>query len=134
MNEIEFKKEKSKRRNCLILEDNPSRFNYLINLAFQICYPYIDKLIIVTIAKDAIEELNKTKEFNLIMLDHDLDGKVYTNSENFNNGYQVCKFIKENNIKYGLCIIHTLNEYAAPKMLDMLKDTGQVIYKPCVDL
>jgi hypothetical protein len=101
---------------------------------FAIGYPYLTKLIITTTAKDAIEELSRIKEWNLISLDHDLDGQVYVASENFNTGFTVAKFIKENNIKFNLCVIHTLNEYAVPKMLEVLKDTGKVIYRPCVDL
>lgn len=134
MNEVRFKKAMSACRPILILEDNPARYEYLINLAFTVCYPYAKKIIIATTATDAIEELVRYPEWALIMLDHDLDGQVYVASENSNTGYQVCKFIKEKGIKYGTCIIHTLNEYAAPKMLKELEGTGRAIYKPCVDL
>ncbi len=135
MNETTFiEAHKNCGKPCLILEDNPARYEYLISLLFQLTFPFMGKLIITTTAKDAIDELARLKEFNIIMLDHDLDGQVYVKPENPNTGYQVAKFIKENSVKFDLCIIHTLNEFAAPKMLDVLKDTGKVIYKPCVDL
>lgn len=122
---------------ALILEDNPTRYPYLINLMFQIAYPVLEKLVIVTTAKAAKEELGRYKEWDFIMLDHDLDGQVYckNENENENTGYQVAKFIKENKIKFKVCIIHTLNEYAVPKMMKELEGVeGQVVYKPCVDL
>ena len=121
--------------NCLILEDNPLRYPYLVNLMFEICYPNVRKLVIVTTAEAAKRELSDGSMWNVIMLDHDLDGKVYTDSEEENNGYQVAKFMVEAKVKYELCIVHTLNDYAVPKMLKVLKDgTGKAIYKPCVDL
>ncbi len=124
-------------KNCLILEDNPARYPYLINQMFVICYPLMERLIITTTAKAAKEELSKQESWNVIMLDHDLDGQVFVNPENFNTGYQVCKYIIEKNIKFELCIIHTLNDYVVKKMMDCLnKNTvgGKVIYKPCLDL
>jgi len=96
----------------------------------------MDRLIMTTTAKIAIEELSRFKKWNVIMLDHDLDGQVYVNPENENTGYQVAKFIVENKIKFDTCIIHTLNDYAAPKMIGLLNiaNLGKVVYKPCVDL
>jgi len=120
-------------KNCLILEDNPARYPYLINQMFSICYPIMEKLVIVTTARKAKHELSMC-DWNVIMLDHDLDGQVYTLSENENTGYQVAKFIKEHNIKYELVIIHSLNEFAVPKMQVALEGTGKVIYRPCMDL
>jgi CheY-like chemotaxis protein len=134
LNENDFKLERSSGKPCLILEDNPARYSYLIEQLFSITFPYMNKLIVVTTAKDAMDELERLKEFNVIMLDHDLDGQVYVKPENPNTGYQVAKFIREHKIKFDLCIVHTLNEYAVPKMLEVLKDSGKVIYKPCVDL
>jgi CheY-like chemotaxis protein len=123
---------------CLILEDNPARYQYLINLMFEISFPIMKTLVITTTAKAAIEELERFKHWDIIMLDHDLDGKVYCNSENFNTGYTVAKFIVTNSNTFFYCFIHTLNDIAVPKMLDVLKlsdcKEGKVIYKPCVDL
>ena len=123
--------------NCLILEDNPARYPYLINLMFQISFPIMERLVITTTAKAAIEELKQFKHWDIIMLDHDLDGQIYCASENFNTGYQVAKFIVENKNTCFYCIVHTLNDLAAPKMIGLLNKTtrtGKVIYKPCVDL
>lgn len=119
---------------CLILEDNPARYPYLVNLMFELTFPFLHKLVITTTAKSAVEELSREKKWNVIMLDHDLDGQVYVNPENLNTGYQVAKYIKEFKVEFQLCILHSLNEYAVPRMQDVLKGCGKVIYKPCVDL
>lgn len=121
----------------LILEDNPARFPYLINLMFEISFPVMKRLVIVTTAEAAIEELKKTKHWDIVMLDHDLDGQIYCASENNNTGYQVAKFFVENENTCHICIVHTLNDIAAPKMIGLLNKTdrtGKVVYKPCVDL
>ncbi len=117
----------------LILEDNPARFPFLINKMSMICYPYIDLLIIATTAEEAMNELKRHRLWNVIMLDHDLDGRTYVDSDERNTGYQVAKFIRENKIEFGLCIIHSLNQNGSKRILNLLKDYGKVIYSPCVD-
>lgn len=136
MSELEFKNLKTGYENTLILEDNPARYEYLIGLLLSICGPIVKRIVITTTAKAAIDELSRdlTIMWGVIMLDHDLDGQVYVVPANPNTGYQVCKYIRDNGVKYDLCIIHTLNEFAAPKMISALQGTGRVIYKPCVDL
>jgi CheY-like chemotaxis protein len=124
---------KYKARCSLILDDNPARYTYLIKIMVSLSFPYCDKIVIVSTAERAIEELKKEEVWNIIMLDHDLDGSRFISNSD-GTGYDVAKFIKDSQIKYNLCIIHTTNDHIVNKMMKELKDTGIVKYKPCVDL
>lgn len=115
---------------CLILEDDPARYPYLINMMFAICYPLITRLIICTTAEKANQELLRIKEFNVIMLDHDLDSIA----GGINSGLTVANTIKSNNIKFELCIIHSLNYFGASKMKQILDSCGKTIFRPCLNL
>lgn len=62
------------------------------------------------------------EEFDVIYLDHDLDGRVYVPSDEPNTGYQLAKWIAEYNIPYKEMITHTFNEDGAKRILDVLPD------------
>lgn len=121
-------------RCSLILDDNPVRYPHLIEVAMSLCYPYCDKIVIVSTSKRAIDELSKEKEWNIIMLDHDLDGSLFLAGDAVNTGFEVAKYIKNNHVKYNACIVHTSNDYVIKKMMEELKGTGNFYYKPCIDL
>ena len=50
--------------------------------------------------------------YDLICLDHDLGGEAFIDSNYYNTGYTLAKFILENNIKSKV-VIHSLNPVGA---------------------
>lgn len=125
-----------KSKSCLILDDNPARFTTLVEQVEQIAFPYMERIIIVTTAQRAIKELEH-KSWNVISLDHDLDGQVYVASENPNTGFTVAKFIVDNNIVFNTLLIHTLNDVGARNMYKVLQESvyaRRVFIKPCIDM
>lgn len=66
------------------------------------------------------KKLYKEKgEFDLIMLDHDLDGRVYVPSEEPNTGYQFAKFLRDEKTK-SVIIVHSMNKKGASNILKEL--------------
>ena len=125
-----------KSKSCLILDDNPARFTNLVEEVERIAYPYMEHIVIVTTAQRAIKELEH-KSWNVISLDHDLDGQVYVASENQNTGFTVAKYIADNHITFNTLLIHTLNDVGArnmQKVLQVSKYASRVFIKPCIDL
>lgn len=82
---------------------------------------------------DAIKELKKKKEFDLIFLDHDLGGPFIMDSNEDNTGYQVARFIRNNNIKYGRVIVHTVNPAGAFNICSILKGAERVPFPYLID-
>ncbi|KKK89291.1 hypothetical protein LCGC14_2734560 [marine sediment metagenome] len=115
----------------LILDDDAYRFRILHRWAETVvgaCKP-----IYVKTANEAIEELQKQERWDLLMLDHDLGGRVFVLPEDPDTGYQVAKFIVEHNIKFDRCILHSLNDAAAQFMGHHLKEAGgRVSYVPII--
>ena len=70
---------------------------------------------IVDNAKDAIKLLS-TEEFSFIMLDHDLGGEVFVDSEKENTGYQVAKALINTSNANKPVVIHSWNVPAAQRM------------------
>ena len=62
--------------------------------------------------EDAIKELKKFK-YDIIDLDHDLGEEK--------SGYDICKYIIENNIKCSEFRIHTMNPVGRENMMHLLK-------------
>lgn len=78
-----------------------------------------DSIIICNNAEDA-KLILLTIKFDLIYLDHDLEGRVFVKSEEPNTGYQVAKIIPDTINKETPIILHTLNERCVNKMLSVL--------------
>jgi len=58
-----------------------------------------------------------------MFLDHDLGGRIWTDSGEENTGYQFVKWIiEENKQKNTLIYIHSMNPIGANKMLNLLLD------------
>lgn len=100
-----------------ILEDSNARIKYFKSR--------LDKkgniLEIAKTVKEGEKILGKHSFWDMILLDHDLDGEVFVDSNNDNTGYQLAKFIKQY-IDYGRAIIHTMNPAGAVNMKAVLKD------------
>lgn len=102
--------------NILILEDDPKRIRlFMDHLNIQGNY-----VIVTGQVEEAKELLSSDKTFDMILLDHDLDGRVNVPSEEPNTGYQLAKWIAENNIQFGDCIVHSYNDKGAAKMVEVL--------------
>ena len=64
-------------------------------------------------------------DFSVMFLDHDLGGRIWTDSSEENTGYQFTKLIVENQKqKNALIYIHSMNPIGANKMLNLLLDNG----------
>jgi CheY-like chemotaxis protein len=68
------------------------------------------------------KEILKKQKFDVIFLDHDLDFLTYVQSEMPNTGYQLVKFMKENNISANKIYAHTMNEHGAKNMVGLLPE------------
>lgn len=73
-------------------------------------------------ASDAINALSLiNKEWDIVFLDHDLEGKIFVPSSYQNTGYTVAKFISEHdNIKINQIIIHSMNPQGANNIKNIL--------------
>lgn len=92
----------------LLLEDNNNRITYFQN-ALQ-----AHTLIVCRHAKAAKKALHK-HQFDLIFLDHDLQG-IPAEPESDNCGSEVARYIAEEIIAYGAIILHTENEIGRDAM------------------
>ena len=101
----------------LFLDDDPVRVNIARNRYQK------HELHIATTVEEAIQLINKFSPFDLVCLDHDLDGKVYTPSDE-HSGFWVAKYIAEQLTKEQLpknIIVHTWNRNGAKKMVAILR-------------
>jgi CheY-like chemotaxis protein len=98
----------------LILEDNTERVNiFRKNLEHEHELHFYDQV------EDAKTALDALGPFDIIYLDHDLDGRVFVDSEEPNTGYQLARYIAENNVG-GKIILHTMNPWGAARMKRVL--------------
>jgi response regulator of citrate/malate metabolism len=103
-----------------ILEDDPNRMKTLRGVL-------ISHEIVWSDTVDKAKELfDKEKPFDLILLDHDLGGEIFVDSELPNTGFQFVKFLAENKeaINNAQIILHTMNRPGAERMHHHLKDNG----------
>lgn len=77
----------------LILEDDPQRHNF-----FNAHFGRYNELYITTSVEEAIEIFQRNKPFDVIFLDHDLDGRVYVPSNELNTGFQFAKYLSDQKI------------------------------------
>jgi len=110
----------------LLLEDNPYRIEKFKELFKN------QELFIFDDVQDAFLAC-KENEFPVMFLDHDLDQKIWVDSNEENTGYQFVKKIVEAGLqKESLCYIHSMNPIGANKMLNYLLDNGRdCIWIPC---
>jgi hypothetical protein len=113
----------------LILDDDPMRYPALITYAKAMVY---DAEIIMVLDAEAAKEVLKrfACEWDLLLLDHDLGGMVYVDSNQPNTGYEVAKFISEHGVKFKTCIIHSMNTAGVRNMKAELEGLGDVYHTP----
>lgn len=100
-----------------VLEDNSERITVFTSRYLK------DKLTVCNNAGTAIAILAYVK-FDLIYLDHDLEGRVYVPSEHPNTGYNVAAHISKGCNVDTPVVLHTHNEYAVSKVLGILSSSG----------
>lgn len=96
-----------------ILEDSQHRIDFFKETMSK------HKLFVAKDVEKAKDVFEKNKPFDLIMLDHDLGGRVFVNPREENTGYQFAKFLKNQNNKT-LIVIHSSNVNAAALMKNIL--------------
>jgi len=80
----------------------------------------------------AIEYLGLTEEpWELVMLDHDLGGQVYQNSDEENCGMEVVRYIERTRPKIERIVVHSWNAPAGREMQERLQQAGyDTAYQP----
>lgn len=97
--------------NILFLDDNIDRCNW-----FRSQYPYAD---IVHTSSACISHLRKN-EYDVVLLDHDLGGEIWVDSNREDCGMEVVRWICDNNPKIRKIVIHSHNLPAAGEMMAKL--------------
>jgi len=102
----------------LVLEDNSVRMKIFKEFDF--------KLIHVEHVKDCIEQIELADVIETLWLDHDLDGQIYVDSKSKNCGYEIVRYLQQNDHKAKIkqIHIHPHNNYAAPYMTHDLQLAG----------
>jgi len=100
--------------NIFVLEDNADRIK-------EFASRYIKySLVICNNVEKAISILTLIK-FDIVFLDHDLEGKVYVPPTNPNTGTRVCEMIVKGPNSDTPTIVHTFNHVAAERMMGILR-------------
>jgi len=114
--------------NIFILDDDVMRHRTLIKRALEIAN--VDKneanIVTATTSDEAVKKLQEQDSWDILMLDHDLGGEIFVESTKENTGYQVAKFIKEKDIKFEKCILHSMNPVGIKNMAEELAGLGRV--------
>lgn len=101
--------------NIFILEDDPNRMKiFRRNL--------IGHTIFHAEHVEDGKKILSSEKVDYIFLDHDLGGKVYVDSSEPDTGYQMAKWIAENDIKYQRLIVHSLNGPGAKNIKGVIFD------------
>jgi len=102
----------------LFLDDNPYRC-----LAATRTFVGGDLYITHTV-QGTIHLLETTGSFGFVTLDHDLNGEEYVNSSRPDCGMEVARWIVTNKPTIGKINVHSWNNDAADKMVDILGSAG----------
>lgn len=100
----------------LVLEDSPARIEIFKKKLKDHDVYYFDNV------KQATQAIELLGPFDYYFIDHDLDDKVYVDSEEENTGYQLAKYMAENNATYETVIIHSMNSVGSENIKNVLKD------------
>jgi hypothetical protein len=101
--------------NVLILEDNQERIK-----KFRSAFPFA----VIVEDVDSAKKAFLNDRFNLVFLDHDLGGEIYVDSNKYNTGMTIVKWIVENKIVIDTIVIHTCNKTAGNEMFRKLEDAN----------
>jgi response regulator RpfG family c-di-GMP phosphodiesterase len=78
-------------------------------------------------ADETIEAIKKEKKVDYLFLDHDLGGQVYVDSNEYNTGMTVAKWLTKNKetLDIGYIILHSFNPAGAKNMAHELRGIFQ---------
>lgn len=111
-------------KKILVLDDREVRHEY-----FKDYYRYRDIDHVYSATECIFFLENYSHEYDIVTLDHDLNGGAYESSDQQNSGYTVAKWLSENKDKQPETIlIHSMNEHGAKKMMELLPSAKWV---PC---
>ncbi len=97
-----------------ILEDTEERIK-------RFCHDLVNhKLFVYDNVDMAKEDFNKHGPYDAIFLDHDLDQKIFVDSDDDNTGYKFAVYMSEQGHDGKNVIIHTLNPAGARRMMHAL--------------
>ncbi|KKL88073.1 hypothetical protein LCGC14_1928330 [marine sediment metagenome] len=109
----------------LFLDDNKNRIDAAIKLFNG------DDLFVAKAASEAILYLSNLDNLDLVMLDHDLGGEAFVDSDREDCGMEVVRWILRTKPKIKRIVIHSWNVPASNVMVSMLGLAGySVAYKP----
>lgn len=91
--------------------------------AIKMLGPHCDLTCVYT-AQEAIKAL-KENAYDVVMLDHDLEG-TYQDPSEPNTGSEVVRFIAANPVQVKVFLVHTMNDRAWADMLFRLRDAGHL--------
>ena len=106
------------KKKTLILEYDPERVTWFYE-------KFKDYVLIVTNNATVAKQLLHGMYFDLILLDHDLGGQAFVDSNDPNTGWQVTREIPATQNKNTNVIIHSWNTGAAKRMEAFLRDSGE---------
>jgi len=115
-----------------ILEDNNDRIAFFKKL-LPTKFAQSDITIVKT-AKEAKSILKKESYWDIILLDHDLGGKVYVDSSKADTGYQVALHMRDKKVKYGQCITHTQNSIGGKNIVSVLDKCQHIPFPKLANL
>lgn len=108
-----------------ILEDNPERVK-----CFKRWFAVEHTLYITDNVEDAKKIYEEHAPFDTFLLDHDLGGEIYVDSEEENTGYQFAKWLSKKDvlmprmfIQSTMAYTHSLNTVGAQNIVDVLGGT-----------
>lgn len=78
--------------------------------------------VVVKTAEQAIKALAKEDIWNIVFLDHDLEGETYVDSNRADCGMEVVRWIIKEDAHIRNIIVHTQNPPAGEEMTRLLKD------------
>lgn len=79
-------------------------------------------VITVKFVKDCLYQLQNESPFDIVFLDHDLDGKTFVPSGP-GTGYEVAEWLRDNPLKKpNRIVLHTFNKDGAARMMEVLPE------------
>ncbi len=108
--------------NILFLDDDQKRRIHASNE-----WAATNKLPLVINVPECIEALGRKDEWDIVSLDHDLEGEVYVDSSRKDCGMEVVRWIEKNEPNVKMFIVHTWNFFAAMEMTKRLRLAGYTV-------
>lgn len=120
--------------NCsiFVLEDNVNRMAVLYRLLPR-KFPGVE-IVHTEFVEEAKKLIVQKSYWDIVLLDHDLGGQTYVDSDEEDTGYQFLKFFKEKNIQCGQLIYHTQNPAGGANMCSLIPKGQHIPFPNLVDL